>query len=76
MSIFWFIIGLIIGFGFKFAADEYHHYQQNQENNIAKADALYVKLQAMAIAKDKEYNKFTTEEETNKNNFQKVAMPR
>lgn len=69
MSIFWFILGLTLGFGFKFAADEYHHYQKNQENMLDRAEELYIKMKATEIAKEKKYDKFTTDDEKNKLNL-------
>lgn len=66
MSIFYIIIGFVLGLGASLGLKEYHQYQQNQENQLAKADALYTKMLAMEIAKEKEYEKFTTEEEKNK----------
>lgn len=60
------IIGFVLGLGSFLGLHEYHQYQKNQENMVAHAEELYIKMKALEIAKNKTYEKFTTDDEKNK----------
>lgn len=51
MSIFLFILGLIIGFGCKLGADEYHKYLQNQEQTKKEMEDVLIKFKALELNK-------------------------
>lgn len=51
MSIIYVIIGFVLGLGAKFGLDEYHQYQKNQENMVARAEELYIKMKALELNK-------------------------
>lgn len=58
MSIFLFVLGLIVGFGAKFAFDEYHYFKNQQVATIDKMESQLVRLEAIRLhgKKEKEFN--------------------
>lgn len=51
MSIFLFILGLIIGFSGKLGADEYHKYLQHQEQTKKEMEDVLIKFKALELNK-------------------------
>lgn len=66
MAILNFIIGAIIGFLFKLLFDWYHEFVITQTRTKSELDELIAISKGIVYAKEKEYKKFTTEDEKNK----------
>lgn len=56
MSIFLFILGLILGFSAKFGIDQYHFYINNQEKTALKMEEILINFKAIEKAKELEKN--------------------
>jgi len=49
MSIFLFILGLVLGFGLKLAFDEYHYFRKHQQESVSRMEDVLAKFKAMEI---------------------------
>lgn len=54
MSIFTFVLGLIIGFFIKLGMDFYHQFKNEQEKTAIKMEEVLTKFKAMEMIKEKE----------------------
>lgn len=57
MSIFTFVLGLIIGFFIKLGMDFYHQFRNEQEKTAIKMEEVLTKFKAMEMIKEKEVSK-------------------
>lgn len=52
MSIFLFVLGLVLGFGLKIGFDQYHYFRLNQEATTKELNNILVNFKALEKNKD------------------------
>lgn len=52
MSIFLFILGIVIGFGFKLGFDEYYKFKKEQEKTASQMEDVLARFKALEMLKE------------------------